>query len=106
MKDRIVPVLAGLFFLAMLIAVTYPGYVPFNTIRPFVLGLPFTLFWQVLWVSAAVLVLAGVFVWEKRRHARSDDARAGGPGIAGVTGPVGDEPEGPRAAGGPAGGER
>ena len=65
MKDRLVPGLAIVYFIAMLFAVTYPGYVPFNEIRPVVLGMPFTLFWQVLWVCGAVLVLALVYVWQR-----------------------------------------
>jgi hypothetical protein len=52
------------YFLAMVFFVTYPGYVPFDRIRPFVLGMPFSLFWQVLWICGAVLVLAGVFLWD------------------------------------------
>jgi hypothetical protein len=64
---RLVPTLAVLFYLAMVLFVTYPGYVPFNQIRPFVFGLPFSLFWQVVWISASIFVLAGVFLWEQRR---------------------------------------
>ncbi len=52
----------------MFVAVTYPGYVPFDRIRPFVLGMPFSLFWQLIWICGAVLVLAGLFLWEKRRR--------------------------------------
>lgn len=67
MRLRLVPALAVSFFLAMLFFVTYPGYVPFNRIRPFVLGLPFSLFWQVLWIVGSLLVLAAVYRWEQRR---------------------------------------
>ncbi len=68
MKQRVVPALAIIYFLAMLVAVTYPGYVPFNRIRPFVLGMPFSLFWQLIWINGAVLVLGGVFIWDKARR--------------------------------------
>ena len=71
MKRYLVPSLAIAFYVAMAIAVTYPGYLPFNTIRPFVLGLPFSLIWQVIWISAAMLVLGGVFIWEKKTRAQS-----------------------------------
>jgi hypothetical protein len=74
MTKKLVPTAAIAFYLAMTFFVTYPGYVPFNSIEPFVLGLPFSLFWQVLWISGSAFVLAGVFVWEKRRRA---DERAG-----------------------------
>ena len=47
----IVLVLLGLYTLLL----TWPGIVPFNRIRPLVLGLPFVLFWICLWI-----VLVGV----------------------------------------------
>ncbi len=84
MMRRIVPALAIIYFLAMLVAVTYPGYVPFNRVRPFVLGMPFSLFWQLIWISGAVLVLGGVFLWEKsRKREPRDSARPAGAGDAG-----------------------
>ena len=70
-RKRLVPILAISFYLAMAFFLTYPGYLPFNHIRPFVLGLPFSLFWQVLWITASIFVLAGVFHWEKRRAAQA-----------------------------------
>ncbi len=68
MRQRVVHALAIIYFLAMLVAVTYPGYVPFNRIRPFVLGIPLSLFWQLIWISGAVVVLGGLFIWEKKRR--------------------------------------
>ncbi|UCF19363.1 MAG: hypothetical protein JSU87_15775 [Gemmatimonadota bacterium] len=55
------------YFVAMAIAVTYPGYLPFARVRPFILGLPFALFWQVAWICGAVIALAALFFWEKKR---------------------------------------
>jgi hypothetical protein len=49
--------LTGVYFIAMLIAVTWPGLVPFSRIRPFVLGLPFSLAWIALWIAGSVLVI-------------------------------------------------
>lgn len=71
MRDRLVPALGVAYFLAMAFFLTYPGYVPFDKIQPFVFGLPFSLFWQVLWICGAVFVLAAVFFWETNRQARS-----------------------------------
>ena len=71
MKNRLVPALAVSFYLAMAFFVTYPGYVPFDRIRPFVLGMPFALFWQVLWITSSIFVLAAVYLWEKRRAERA-----------------------------------
>lgn len=76
MKGRVVPILAVAYFLAMLAFVTYPGYVPFDRIRPLVLGMPFSLFWQVAWISGSALVLGGVFLWE--RSARGGPPSRGG----------------------------
>lgn len=78
MRVRLVPSLGTAYFLAMVFFVTYPGYVPFDRIRPFVLGMPFSLFWQVLWICGAVLVLAGVFLWEQNRQGRSAQTGNGG----------------------------
>jgi len=68
MRIRLVPALAVLYYAAMIFFVTYPGYVPFDRVRPFVLGMPFSLFWQVCWIVGAGLVLGGVFLWEKKRR--------------------------------------
>jgi hypothetical protein len=76
LRDRLVPVLAVAFYVAMAIFVTYPGYLPFNRIRPFVLGMPLSLFWHVFWISGSIFVLAGVYRWEKRRAATSSDSPA------------------------------
>jgi hypothetical protein len=70
MKLRLVPALGVVYFLAMVFFLTYPGYVPFDKIQPFVLGLPFSLFWQVMWICGAVLVLATVFYWESSIRGR------------------------------------
>jgi hypothetical protein len=61
----------------MLVAVTYPGYVPFNEIRPFVFGLPFSLFWQVLWICGAVLVLSLLYLWERADQPAAGRGREG-----------------------------
>jgi hypothetical protein len=79
MRVRLVPALAVTYYVAMLVAVTYPGYVPFDRIRPFVFGMPFSLFWQALWISGCILVLAGLFWWERRRaSAPASDAERRG----------------------------
>jgi hypothetical protein len=56
------------FFLAYTIALTYPGVLPFNRARPFVLGVPFTLFWVALWVVLAF----GVFLALHGTRGRAD----------------------------------
>ena len=50
----------ALFFVLFVLAVTWPGMVPFNRIRPLVLGLPFSMFWIAAWVALSFLVLVWV----------------------------------------------
>ncbi len=83
MRIRLVPTLAVLYYAAMIFFVTYPGYVPFDRIRPFVLGMPFSMFWQVCWIVGAGLVLGGVFIWEKSRRTKADETRPSAPSEGG-----------------------
>lgn len=46
------------FFVAFVVVQIYPGALLFDGARPFVLGLPFPLFWVALWVA-----LSGVVFW-------------------------------------------
>ncbi|MEE8520489.1 MAG: DUF3311 domain-containing protein [Gemmatimonadota bacterium] len=86
MKPRTVATLAVGYFLAMAIALTYPGYLPANRIRPLVFGLPFSLFWQMLWISGSIAVLGLVFAWEKRRRTRRERGERGERGEGGEGG--------------------
>ncbi len=76
MRIRLPPLLAIVYFLAMAIAVTYPGYVPANKIHPMLLGMPLSLAWQLLWISGAIVVLGAVFLWEKAQRAPRDNEAA------------------------------
>ncbi len=53
--------LASLYFVAMAVAVTFPGVIPFNRIRPFVFGVPFVLVWYLAWVTGALLVFLALY---------------------------------------------
>jgi len=48
--------IAFVYFIAMAIALTFPGITPFNTIRPFVFGVPFVFAWYLMWILGALLV--------------------------------------------------
>jgi hypothetical protein len=48
--------IAIVYFVAMAIALTFPGIVPFNTIRPFVFGIPFVFAWYIAWLIGALCV--------------------------------------------------
>lgn len=72
MSTRAVRGAAALFFLLYTVGVTWPGAVPLNRIRPFVLGLPLSLAWVALW-----LVLSfGVLLWLDRHETADEDADA------------------------------
>jgi hypothetical protein len=53
----------------MLVAVTWPGALPFVRVRPFVLGLPFSFAWIALWILSSVFVLWGLDRVERRYRA-------------------------------------
>ena len=59
------------FFLLFVLAVTWPGMIPFNRIHPLVLGLPFSMFWIAVWVFSSFLVL--VLVDRIEGRAREED---------------------------------
>lgn len=63
---RRVRILAAVFLLLFLVAVTWPGMLPFNRVRPLVLGLPFSMVWVALWLVLGILVLWLVDVVERR----------------------------------------
>ena len=83
---RTLGLLVAAYFLVMAVAVTYPGYIPANTIRPLVLGFPFSLAWQVFWIFGSIAVLGGFYLWEKkdrpRHHGSADEVGAGDAGNA------------------------
>lgn len=46
-----------LFFVLFVLAVTWPGMIPFNRVFPLVFGLPFNMVWIASWVLASFFVL-------------------------------------------------
>ena len=57
MSVRFARTVAAVFLVAYACAVTWPGMVPFNRIRPLVLGLPFSMVWIAIWIIGGCLVL-------------------------------------------------
>ncbi|MEJ2237852.1 MAG: hypothetical protein P8X82_06105 [Gemmatimonadales bacterium] len=47
---------AIVYFAAMAVALTFPGIRTFNTIRPFIFGVPFVFAWYLMWILGAVVV--------------------------------------------------
>lgn len=48
------------------VAVTFPGYAPANRVEPLVLGLPFSMFWTVLWIALGAVALLLVYLRDQR----------------------------------------
>jgi hypothetical protein len=70
---------AVLFFLLFVLAVTWPGMVLFNRVRPLILGIPFSMAWIALWVAASFLVLLAVEWTEEEEEEEDEAGRAPGP---------------------------
>ena len=60
-------VVLGVFYFAFLIAVTWPGMLPFNRIDPRLMGLPLSFAWPAIWVTVSFFVLAALDRSEERR---------------------------------------
>jgi hypothetical protein len=65
---RAVRVLFGAFLVLYALAVTYPGLLLVNHVRPFVFGMPFLFFWFALWIVLAFIVLVITDVVESREE--------------------------------------
>lgn len=57
MKRRNIALLMGTYFLICLLAITWPMLKMVNLIYPLVLGMPFLMFWFVLWNFIIVIGL-------------------------------------------------
>lgn len=53
---RWAPWLAILYFVAMALAVTFPGLALFNSIEPLIFGIPFAFAWVISWVAGSLIV--------------------------------------------------
>jgi hypothetical protein len=85
-------------WLALLPAIGLLAGVPFaNRVEPYVLGLPFLLFWIVVWVVMTSIVMGIVYALDRATlHALEDEVGAVRSRIdsAGTAGPVTGEPRG------------
>lgn len=58
---------ATLVFVAAFLATMWPLYPVFSRIRPFVLGVPFSLFSLIVLVALCFFSMLALYVWETRR---------------------------------------
>lgn len=73
MSVRTARVLTAVFFGLYVVALTWPGAVPFNRFSPQVFGLPFAFFWVALWVVLGGVVLFALDRVERRHGSGSDE---------------------------------
>ena len=59
--------LVWVLFFVLLLAFTFPVYSIANRVDPFVMGMPFSLFWIVAWVGFEFIVLLLAYIWEYRK---------------------------------------
>jgi hypothetical protein len=90
--------LTAAYFTAALVAVTWPGLLPFARIRPFVLGLPFSMAWIAAWIAGSVVVLYLLDRVERGHRGPDDTSAASEPPPAGSH-PAGSHPAGSHPAG-------
>jgi sterol desaturase/sphingolipid hydroxylase (fatty acid hydroxylase superfamily) len=60
-----------IFTVALALVMIFPIFAIGNRVEPFVLGLPFSMFWVVFWITVEFLGLVAFFVYE---HGREGDA--------------------------------
>ena len=72
MSLRLARTLTGVYFGLMLVAVTWPGLVPFARVQPLILGLPFSMAWIAAWIAGSVMVLFLLDRVEKRYRDAED----------------------------------
>jgi TRAP-type C4-dicarboxylate transport system permease small subunit len=65
------------FFLLYAVVVTWPGALPFSRAEPFLLGLPFSLAWAVLWILLGGAALVVLHLAEGRAARSSPDPEEG-----------------------------
>lgn len=58
---------ATAFFVVVFVGLIWPVYPQFASIRPFILGLPFSLVYVVILLLASFGALLALYVWEGRR---------------------------------------
>ena len=75
MSLRAARALTAVYFVLMLVFVTWPGLVPFARVRPLVLGLPFSMAWIAAWIAGSVVVLQ-LLDGVERRYREAGDPRA------------------------------
>ena len=63
-------VLAGLPFVGILVGMFFA-----NSVEPYVLGLPFAMFWVVMWVVLAAGIMAVVYRLDARERSREEGDR-------------------------------
>ncbi len=64
MNKKRIALVMGMYFLICLLAIIWPVVSFVNFVYPLVLGLPFLMFWYVLWNLMVVIGLVITYWWE------------------------------------------
>ena len=64
MNKRRIALVMGMYFFICLLAIIWPVISFVNFVYPLVLGLPFLMFWYVLWNLMVVIGLVITYRWE------------------------------------------
>ena len=66
-KERLVYGVVTLVFVGTFFALQWPIYTWFSRVRPFVMGMPFSLVYLIFLLLVCFFALLGLFLWEDRR---------------------------------------
>ncbi|MBI4540049.1 MAG: DUF3311 domain-containing protein [Gemmatimonadetes bacterium] len=78
MSARAARIAALLAFALYGLAVTWPAYLPFNRVRPLILGLPFSMAWICFWIVMGGVVLFVLDRGESRARGEPREPREPG----------------------------
>jgi hypothetical protein len=65
-RERLVYGAVTVLFIGGFFATIWPIYPLFNRIRPFVLGIPFSLFYLIILVGVCFGAMLALYIWEDR----------------------------------------
>jgi len=65
-KKRSIYSLFTIFFIVCILAVVFPFYAVGNRVTPYIMGMPFSMAWIVIWIILLFIGLVLLYAWESR----------------------------------------
>jgi len=65
-KKRRVYSIFSVFFIICVLAVIFPFYAVANRVTPYIMGMPFSMAWIVIWIILLFIGLVLLYAWESR----------------------------------------